>query len=202
MTQVQRRGPALRAAASFIALAAGVLGGCALSTEHEAVPIADSSVPFALLEPDSIPVAAATTVAGLAAAVYLVKNSMIVPTTRSVADPTPAALIAQLAGDPTDAETTNGLRSELATEGGPPLVLNSQLNRGVATVNLASGFTSLDSDSQLFAIAQIVCTLTAQPGTGQVAFALQNAPVEVPLPGGTTTGNPVTAADYAVLVNP
>lgn len=186
-------------------IAAGLvlLSGCAVASEHKAVPVADNSVPFALLEPDSAPAAPVTTViAGSTATIYLVKNSLIVPVERSVADPTPAELIARLTSDPTDAEIAAGLRSELATEGGPPLVLGSDMNRGVATVDLATGFTNLDSDSQLFAIAQIVCTLTAQPGTGQVAFTLQNAPVDVPLPGGTTTGDPVTAADYAVLVNP
>ncbi len=190
-----------------IVLGGAMLAGCSLSTERKAVTVPDSSVPFALLDPDSVPAPVATTLTGTTVpgrpvTIYLVKNDVLVPVIRAVPDPTPTALVVQLAADPTEAEIAAGLRSELATEGGPKLVLDSVLTRGVATVDLAPGFAALDSDSQLFAIAELVCTLTAQPGTGQVAFTLQNAPIEVPLPGGTTTGNPVTATDYGVLINP
>jgi Sporulation and spore germination len=185
-----------------VGVCAVIVAGCAISTQDRATVVPDNSVPFALLEPDSAPPPSNTTITGAHVTIFLVKNRMIVPVDRTVTDATPEALIALLAADPTEAEVSAGLRSELATEGGPALVRSSELNRGVATVNLAGAFAGLDSDGQLFAIAQLVDTLTSQPGTGQVAFTLENAPVEVPVPAGTTTGNPVTASDYSVLISP
>jgi hypothetical protein len=52
------------------------------------------------------------------------------------------------------------------------------------------------------AVAQIVLTATSVPGVRAVLLTLAGEPVEVPLPSGELTADPVTAADYEELLRP
>jgi hypothetical protein len=69
----------------------------------------------------------------------------------------------------------------------------------ITVAELSSVFSALTGQRQLVAIAQIVCTLTSQPGIGQVAFTLDGEPVDVPKGDGSTTSAPVAADDYQHL---
>ncbi len=91
--------------------------------------------------------------------------------------------------------------SALRTAVGPPLIaLGVRVNAGVAQVDLDPGVATLGGANQLLAIAQIVCTVTARPGIGQVAFTIAASPVDVPRGDGSLTANPVSRDDYASLL--
>jgi spore germination protein GerM len=72
--------------------------------------------------------------------------------------------------------------------------------RGIAAVDLTPGFAELPGDRQLRAVAQMTCTLTAQPGVGQVRYTLGGSSIAVPRADGSVTGDPVTRQDYGSLL--
>lgn len=182
---------------------------CTASVDEQARVIDDAEVPFELLVPATPAADTTTTTAapdGIVRPVYLVAEDGLVAVERTVDDPTPEVLIAELVNGPSQTERDDGLSSPLADGGDDDvdeqLIAAVELARGVATVDLAAGFTSLPSDRQVGAIAQIVLTLTAQPGIGQVAFTLEAFPVDVPRADGTTTTDPVARSDYRDLLAP
>ena len=60
--------------------------------------------------------------------------------------------------------------------------------------------TSLSAERLPVAIGQVVLTLTSAPGVDAVVFVTDGGEVQVPLPGGVLTDEPVGAADYADLL--
>jgi hypothetical protein len=180
---------------------------CTVSDDEQARVIDDAEVPFELLVPATPEGDTTTTTAalnGIVRPVYLVAEDGLVAVERTVDDQSPEMLIAELVNGPSPTERDDGLSSPLADGGDDDqqLIAAVELARGVATVDLATGFTSLPSDRQVSAIAQIVLTLTAQPGIGQVAFTLEASPVDVPRADGTTTTDPVARSDYRDLLAP
>ena len=182
--------------------------GCAVSVDKRARVVDDAEVPFDLLATTTTSGHTTPTIAGpdsVVRPVYLVAEDGLTVVERTVSDPSPEALIAELVKGPSRTERDDGLSSVLA-EGTDDIaeypVAAVQLARGIATVDLATGFTSLPSQRQVIALAQIVLTLTAQPGIGQVAFTLQAAPVDVPRADGTTTSDPLARSDYRDLLAP
>ena len=200
-----------------LALLATVLGfsACGLQTDSEAVLFDD--VPYGLAETST-----STT------SVLVVNTGPNIPTTTVAIDqrevevvfvrrlsrelesinidlPTPVSsrdIIEQLTQPPADAEP------ELQTEVSERLVLNVQVDRGLATVNLSrTAINQLGSAQQRRAIAQIVLTLTLftseAGGIGQVEFLVGGQPtsVYVPLLGANNEpGEPVAWADFAQLL--
>ena len=119
--------------------------------------------------------------------------------------PTPVSnrdVIDQLTQPPRDAEP------ELQTEVSERLVLNVQVDRGLATVNLSrTAINQLGSAQQRRAIAQIVLTLTLftseEGGIGQVEFLVGGQPISVYVPllnANNEPGEPVAWADFAQLL--
>ena len=200
-----------------LALLATVLGfsACGLQTDSEAVLFDD--VPYGLAETST-----STT------SVLVVNTGPNIPTTTVAIDqrevevvfvrrlsrelesinidlPTPVSsrdIIEQLTQPPADAEP------ELQTEVSERLVLNVQIDRGLATVHLSrTAINQLGSAQQRRAIAQIVLTLTLftseAGGIGQVEFLVGGQPtsVYVPLLGANNEpGEPVAWADFAQLL--
>lgn len=202
---IPRRTLARVVASAATLLLAGT--GCTVSVDEQARVIDDADVPFELLVPAAPAGDITTTTAaptGVVHSVYLVAEDGLVAVDRTVDDPSPAALIAELVTGPSQTERDEGLSSPLADGGDDdvdePLIAGVELARGVATVDLATGFRSLPSDRQVAAIGQIVLTLTAQPGVGQVAFTLDASLVDVPRADGTTTADPVARSDYRDLL--
>ncbi|MDA0300575.1 MAG: GerMN domain-containing protein, partial [Actinobacteria bacterium] len=188
---------------------------CGLQTDSEAVLFDD--VPYGLAETST-----STT------AVLVVNTGPNIPTTTVAIDqrevevvfvrrlsrelesinidlPIPVSsrdIIDQLTQPPPDAEP------ELQTEVSERLVLNVQVDRGLATVNLSrTAINQLGSAQQRRAIAQIVLTLTLftseAGGIGQVEFLVGGQPtsVYVPLLGANNEpGEPVAWADFAQLL--
>ena len=182
---------------------------CTASVDEQARVIDDAEVPFELLVPATQPGDTATTTAaptGIVRPVYFVSEDGLVAVERTVDDPSPEVLIAELVNGPSQSERDDGLSSPLADGGEDDveeqLIAGVELARGVATVDLATGFTSLPSDRQVGAIAQIVLTLTAQPGIGQVVFTLEASPVDIPRADGTTTTESLARSDYRDLLAP
>ncbi|MBL6635903.1 MAG: GerMN domain-containing protein [Ilumatobacteraceae bacterium] len=200
-----------------LASLATVLGfsACGLQTDSEAVLFDD--VPYGLAETST-----STT------AVLVVNTGPNIPTTTVAIDqrevevvfvrrlsrelesinidlPIPVSsrdIIDQLTQPPPDAEP------ELQTEVSERLVLNVQVDRGLATVNLSrTSINQLGSAQQRRAIAQIVLTLTLftseAGGIGQVEFLVGGQPTSVYVPllnANNEPGEPVAWADFAQLL--
>lgn len=186
------RAPAL---AALTAIGLG-LGACSPSAEHGANEVADDAVPFALLDDDApalIPQAG-----GTSATLCLVRGDRVVPVTRSLpGDPEPTDLVVSLADDVADIEASQGLRTALIST----RVREVSVRGGTALVEL-TGLPEGGSQEPMLAVAQIVCTLTSQPGIGQVQFSVANAPVQVPRPDGSLADGTVTRDDYADVLGP
>ena len=111
-------------------------------------------------------------------------------------------LLNQLSSPPTNAEPD--LQSEVSRN----LVLNFEVDRGTATVNLSrAAINQLGSAQQRRAIAQIVLTLTLftsdEGGIGQVVFLVGGEPISVYVPlleANSELGQPVAWADFAQLL--
>ena len=97
-----------------------------------------------------------------------------------------------------------GIRSAVPTRE-QALITSTEDNSGVATIDLPPGFfqQTLPED-QLFAIGQIVLTVTEVGGIGQVLFTQAGQPLQVPRgPGGLSNGtDPLARRDYQGLLNP
>lgn len=132
--------------------------------------------------------------------VFLVSGSRVVPIPRLLLSPAsaPQVLAALVEGVP-DVDEAAGLRSALPVG----LALDVSVERGVATVDLDPSFLLIVSGSeQRLAIAQIVLTLTRRAGIGQVSFASDSRPINVPRGGGDLTepGELVACDDYDNLL--
>lgn len=186
--------------AGCVVTLAVAVSSCAVATQESAVPVPDTDVPFSLLLPDDPTDSTDPPIRGIATEVYLVSEEGLVRVPRTVGTRSVDDLIDELAAPLEPNELDAGLRSILAVDGGDPLVTGGEVAGTIATVDLSPVFTALDSDSQLLAIAQLVLTLTSQPEIGEVGFTIARAPTEVPRADGTTTGDPLRAADYTSLV--
>ena len=180
-------------------LAAVVLllcAGCGVPSQDSPKLARDESVPFGLLDsnaPTLVP--PATAVSAATVSLCFISDDALAVTQRAL-DP-PVSLddvVAALGELPPGAD-------DLRTAVGPPSIVSEvRLAGGVVQVDLAPEVSALGGTNQLLAVAQLVCTLTARPGIGQVAFTLGQAPVEVPRGDGSLTADPVSRDDYAELL--
>ena len=69
-------------------------------------------------------------------------------------------------------------------------------------MDLNTDFGTESATDQLNAVAQIVCTLTARPGIGQVQFRLNGKSTAVPSGDGSTTSAAVSRDNYPNLIPP
>lgn len=136
---------------------------------------------------------------GPAVALYLVADHGIVAVDRVVPSTgAPDDVLSSLVAGPTAADAALGFRSSIPS--GTRLLATS-LRRGTVTVDLSNEFAAVGGEEEILAVAQIVVTLTSQPGTDSVSFLLEGTPIAVPAPDGALTGEPVTFDDYAPLVS-
>jgi spore germination protein GerM len=186
--------PKVRLLAALLAVTA-VAGGCGIGTQSRAQRVSDDSVPFGLLTAKAGVADPATT--GRPVTVYLLgAGDHLTPVERRVA---PAAklgsVVRVLAAGPTKDELNLGLSSSLP----PRQVDSTTTSRGIALVDLTASFADLPSRDQNVAIAQLVFTLTAQPGIGRVSFTLDRQPVEVPRGDGALTTDSLVREDFPSL---
>jgi spore germination protein GerM len=173
--------------------------GCGVEPEDGATRLADTEVPFDLL--DSSPTTAPPPdPAAEVAALYFVDGDRLEPVFREVPEEaTPEDVLLALADGPTTAEARRGLTSAFPDS---TSILGVTVNRGVATVDLGSSAVAVRSDDQPLSVAQMVFTLTARPGIGRVAFTISGEPIDVPDGSGALTGDAVAREDYAALAPP
>ena len=185
----------MKAKAILVLGVALALPGCGLPLERAARPQPDKSVPFQLLDADAPPLVPTTDEPRASVELCFISDRTLVPVATPVAeDPAPVDLVRALATPPVDARA---LRSALSDV---DLVLSVKVTGGVALVDLAPEVATTGTEAQLLLVAQLVCTLTARPGIGQVAFRLDGAPVQVPAPDGAVTSGLVARDDYASLI--
>jgi hypothetical protein len=181
----------------LVAVALVAFAACAVQAQDSAQVEDDEAVPFGLLDHDVPPLLPPIEDgSGARAAVCFIDESSLA-TVATAVDP-PVGLddvIATLAEPP----SLEG-RSLRTAVGDPPLVRDVRLVGGIAQVDLLPAISTLAGDEQLLAVAQLVCTLTGQPGVGPVSFTLEGAPVDVPRGDGSLTSAPVSRDDYADLL--
>ena len=134
--------------------------------------------------------------------IYLVTaDELLVPRGRAITPGTPAErldrVVDELAAGPNRAE----LGDELSTALPPEVRLSvSAVDAGTATIDISA---SQDAPSELEsrrAVGQIVLTATSVPSIDTILLTRDGLPVEAPLPSGELTSEPLTAQDYAVLL--
>jgi spore germination protein GerM len=127
--------------------------------------------------------------------VYLVRDEGLVPVARRTADDAAGLLELLLAG-PTLTEEQTGLRSAIPAN---TLVLGVERNGNTIVVDLSESFANIGGVDEILAVGQIVVTLTTDT-TNDVSVLLEGSPVAVPLPDGALATEPVSVADYQVLL--
>lgn len=184
--------------AALIAIGLVAFGSCAVATQDRAEVADGDAVPFALLDRDAPPLVPTTApeMEGEDVQLCFIREGRLVPVGVRLETPVdPEDALAALASPPEDAPAA--LRTALAD---PLVVRDITVGAGVARVDLAPSITELGGDDQLLAVAQIVCTLTARSGVGQVSFAVEGSPVEVPRGDGSLVSQSVSRDDYSSLI--
>ncbi|MGH9022375.1 MAG: GerMN domain-containing protein [Acidimicrobiia bacterium] len=178
-----------------------LFGGCGIRTAEQPTLIDDREVPFGLLDESSIPPTTAPPPRepvpqprDTAPQITICKfdNDRLTEVRRVGAAGVEGVLSALVSGVPPE-ERDRGLTTAVFD---PAVVRGMSELGGVVSVDLARSFTDAGASDQLRMIAELVCSLTAQPGIGQVAFALENQAVAAPRGDGSTTYDPVSREDY------
>lgn len=178
-------------------LAAVILAGCSVDANGRARIADEDDVPFALLDPDAPAVVPTTVVGEVGEPVtlcFLRDRRLVVVERQFSASVTPEMVVRALSSPPPEGEAP--ARTALSD---PLVVRDVAVVAGIARVDLSQSIAELGGEDQLLAVAQIVCTLTARPGVGQVAFTLEGTPIEVPRGDGSLVSQPVSRDDYASL---
>jgi hypothetical protein len=185
-----------------------LLSACAVPKSGSFHEVNPNDIPFGLNSPETsapattTPVLVPTTVAGGTyeyADLFFVKSSSLVRIRLEIPSPTNlqgvfTALVLGLP-DPAHSKVKTLLPSAFSA--------NIEVVGGVANVNSKRGYLdAIKPNEQRLAIAQIVLTLTSQPGIGQVTFSVGGKPIGVPRGQGDIAGagTPVTFDDYKMLI--
>jgi spore germination protein GerM len=186
--------PKKRCVAGAVLLAAA--SACAVGGQDQPRVARDETVPFRLLEPDAPPLLPPSTVlATVPVTLCYVQDDGLALVEVPLEPPVELGALLDALREP---PPTPGVRTAV---GEASITAGVQLRGGIASIDLTTGVSALGGDDQLFAIAQIVCTLTSRPGVGQVSFTLAGLPVDVPRGDGSLTADPVSRDDYAVLLS-
>ncbi|MGD0880680.1 MAG: GerMN domain-containing protein [Acidimicrobiales bacterium] len=170
---------------------------CGIPTATGPTAIAKSAVPYHLLGPpttnSSVPGTAPEV--GVSEQIFLVAPSgHLVAADREVA--VPAALsqvLGALLAGPTATESASGVQSYLSGAG---VDVTATQAGGVATVRFSADPIQVVGPDQTMAIAQVVYTVTQQPGITGVDFEIAGKAVEVPTAAGVQVPGPVGRSDY------
>ena len=135
--------------------------------------------------------------------VYFLRDNTLVAVEANPADGTGdpsravAAVLAQLSRGPSDQDRAAGLGTAL----GPDTAIRlAALDGAVARIDIAAGDQVPAPARVPLAVGQVVLSVTSVPGVAAVLMTRDGSPVEVPLPGGALTDQPVTASDYGTLI--
>ncbi len=186
----------IAAGLTLAAVASGV-AACGIPTASEPTPIARSVVPYHLLAPPTTTTTQPGTppAVGVAEQIFLVSpDGHLVAVTREVAVPASLSqVVGALLAGPTTTESAAGIQSFLTHTGVEVAVTESG---GIATVHFSTDPIQVVGPDQTLAVAQVVYTVTQQPGVTGVTFAIGGKPVQVPTAAGAQVPGPVGRADY------
>ena len=189
--RLARRRAALAVAAVLVVV--GALASCGVAAEPDANRIEPDAVPFGLLDEEATTTAVQT---GRTTGIYLLTKDRLVAVDRSVPDDAGLAELLELVVDgPSEVEQSLGITSAVPAG----TIASVDISRGTATVDLTSAFGDIRSREQLLALAQIVYTLTGQPGIGGVRFSVEGKDVTVPLADGTASDDALSRDDFSAL---
>lgn len=184
-----------------LALALTVLAACGVPNQTSTTTI--TAVPYDLLQPEPNGTPAPTPSSAIRPFVYLVRDNTLVAVEASEArwrdDPSRVvtAVLAQLSRGPSEQDRSAGLGTAL----GPDTAIRlAALDGGVARIDIAAGDQVPAPARVPLAVGQVVLSVTSVPGVDAVLMTRDGSSVEVPLPGGALTEEPVTAHDYAPLL--
>jgi len=184
------------AAGVVLALVALGSAACGIPTASTPTPIAKSDVPYRLLTPPTTTTTLPGTppAVGVAEQIFLVSpDGHLVAATREVAVPaSPTQVVGALLAGPTATETAAGIQSFLTQAG---VQVTTQAG-GVATVDFSTNPIQVVGPDQTLAIAQVVYTVTQQPGIAGVTFEIDGKAIEVPTAAGAQVPGPVGRIDY------
>jgi hypothetical protein len=187
---------ALRPCVVGLAIAVAI-GACGVPADRNATVTDDADVPYDLLSPTTTTLLTGEPMGG-ETTICLEINGLLLSLGRDRdGEPPLDDDLSLISAGPTEGEASLGVRNVL--EGGDP-VLAVRRSGDLVEVELSDEFVELPANQQLLAVAQITCTLTAQPGTGRVSFLFEERELEVPLQGGELVDRPVTRDDYADLI--
>lgn len=186
----------------------GLPAGCGVAADGSFEGFSDDQIPFGLAdpatttttEPTTVPptTVVPTTVDPLAkVTLCFVKADLVVEVDRRLPSrPSTTDVVRLLLEGPAVNPVEDGLRSALPAGS----VGEVRVVGGVAVLAVNPTFRELAAKEQTLAIAQLVCTLTAQRGVGQVSFEIDGQPVEVPRADGTVTTRPLSRDDFTELL--
>lgn len=194
----------VRPTAAVAALVLGLAVACGAPRDDDARDIPDEDVPYALLSPAPAPkeVRSAVGPEVTTPSVFLVDREdrlVPVPLVLDVQDVDAVArqVLADLEDGPSEAQREAGLSSAL----GPGVRLELlDVDGSTARVDVTLVLRDPAADRLPLVVGEIVLSLTSVDGVDAVVLLRDGEPVEMPLPGGARTTEPVTAADYAELV--
>jgi hypothetical protein len=172
------------------------LASCGVPVDEAAEPRPREQIPFDLLDESTTTSPPAGGPAGEETVVCLELEGGLLSVGRAREGPGAEALVALAATPPTPGEARLGLRSSVDRDS----IEGVTAADGIATVDLDAEFAELPADRQLLAVAQLTCTLTAQPEASRVRFRLEGERIEVPVQGGALVRRPVTRTDYERLI--
>jgi spore germination protein GerM len=190
----RRAAAALAGLAAIVALAAG----CGIPTDSSPRPLQD--VPFGLVVPPTTVSADEPTPSGstYAAKLYFVSATRLVgvdvdlPLAATPQDQARVVLEALSSGPRENLPMRSALR--------PSTEMSVTLRGSLATVELDQSVLDVVPDEQLFAIGQIVLSLTRVSPIVDVQFTANGQPLLVFLPDLSVADGPVKASDYLPLL--
>lgn len=170
-----------------------LLAACGVPTEAEPEEL--------LLEVDAPTVIAEPLDENLASvSMYLIRSGALVHVTRDLPSPAgPDEILGSLFDGVTEPQQRADLRSSI-----PPgsRILGLTQDGPILRINLSNDFAAVGGEEEIFAVAQVVLTVTSIEGVELVAFELEGLPTDVPVANGALSVEPVGAEDYFELLAP
>ena len=171
-------------------------GACAVAAESSATAIDVGAVPFDLLDPDAPNVT--PVVDGRTVSVCLLRDDGLVVVDRQVERDAGLREVVVSLATTSEEEAAAGLETAVS---GPEDIAAVDIAGGVASVDFGPTADQTLTPDPLSTIAQVVCTLTGQPGVGSVRFTVDGDPIDVPRDDGSLTDAPVARDDYTQLLD-
>jgi|GEM_PF-1103916 len=204
--RTRRRDVARLLLVALTALTALTATGCGAPGDGTVRAVPSDDVPYRLLDAAPDPTVPLPEPTGdvTAPQVYLVDTEQrLVPVPLEVdadgLEPVEESVLAVLAAGPTEVQRAEGLGTALT----PDVVLRLvDVTDGVARISVGPNDSAPAADRLPLAVGQVVLSATSVSGVDRVLLLQDGTPVEAPLPGGALTGEPLTAADYASLIDP